>query len=72
MSPDPHAESQSILCYVCSANLTDNKKDKKKKSEGKKEKSKVKPGLVEIRSDGTGFAGGGENMAKSVGTAFAC
>jgi nitric oxide synthase-interacting protein len=72
-----------MLCFVCETDITPESSKKSRKSsaasskekekEKEKEKSsKVKPGLVEIRSEGTGFAQGGDNMAKKQGVAFQC
>lgn len=64
-APDP----ETVHCYVCDADLTtipDAKDGKKKKD---KEKA-PKPGLVEIRSEGTGFASGGKAVVKRDGVAF--
>jgi nitric oxide synthase-interacting protein len=56
---------------VCDADLTTvpEKKGKKEKEE-KREKGGVRLGMVEIRSEGTGFAGGGKNVVKREGVAF--
>ena len=82
--PDPHAAHDGapgkagIRCYVCEEDLTPREPKSRCKPEndgipGKKgEKDKVKPGLVEISAEGTGFAGGGKNMAKREGVAFQC
>ena len=79
--PDPHAldadagESERVSCYVCETDLTDQGtkiKDRKKNKKDKVEKEVLKPGLVEISSEGTGFAGGGKNMATREGLAFQC
>jgi nitric oxide synthase-interacting protein len=68
--PDP----DTVHCYVCDADLTTQPDSKGKEKEGKKhrkDKDKApKPGLVEIRSEGTGFAGGGKNIVKREGVAF--
>lgn len=70
-----------MRCYVCETDLTDQKPRKKKDYGGKnsggeemqeKDKERLKPGLVEIAADGTGFAGKGKNMAKREGVAFQC
>ncbi len=77
--PDPHAspvkqqETGKVVCYVCETDLSSKKTRSKKEDDGAKpEKAAVKPGLVELRSEGTGFAGGGINMTQRQGVAFQC
>ncbi|CAI6337075.1 unnamed protein product [Periconia digitata] len=69
---DDGPEPESIHCYVCDADLTSGvgKKDKDGKKSKKDKDKGVKPGLVEIRSEGTGFASGGKAMVKRQGVAF--
>ncbi|KAI1862534.1 hypothetical protein JX265_009248 [Neoarthrinium moseri] len=76
---DPHAEDEAdpeaLRCYVCDADLADKppaggKGEKAKKKD--KEKDKIRPGLVEISSEGTGFSAGGASQVKKVGVAFQC
>lgn len=65
----------TVRCYVCQEDITPGRRVKRKKDpeSGKKEKdSKVERGMVELCSDGTGFAGRGTNMVKRAGTAFQC
>jgi nitric oxide synthase-interacting protein len=62
-------EPDTVHCYVCDADLTAKPERKEKESKKHKEKG-VKPGLVEIRSEGTGFAGGGKAVVKREGVAF--
>ncbi|KAJ5329734.1 hypothetical protein N7452_010124 [Penicillium brevicompactum] len=83
--PDPHASKEEqeknaashgvVLCYVCETDVTTRPKENgtgtSKKSK-KKDKDSVLPGLVEISSEGTGFAGKGGNMGKKTGVAFQC
>ncbi|KAJ5438147.1 uncharacterized protein N7458_009145 [Penicillium daleae] len=84
--PDPHASKEEqaktaalhglVLCYVCETDITPNRSNgdaaSAKKKSKKKEKEVVQPGLVEISSEGTGFAGGGGNVATKAGVAFQC
>ena len=72
---DPHAdakdvhEADTVRCYVCDEDVTD--RPGKRGSE-KKEKDKIRPGLVDLKSEGTGFSAGGTNEVKRTGTAFQC
>jgi nitric oxide synthase-interacting protein len=62
---------QTIRCYVCSEDITPGRKRKVKRKDSEKGES-VELGMVEISSEGTGFAGGGKNMVKKEGVAFQC
>jgi nitric oxide synthase-interacting protein len=67
---DPHSpdsEPGAILCYVCDANLAE-----KPEKRGKGEKEKIKPGLVELRREGTGFSAGGASQVKRELVNFQC
>lgn len=67
---DPHApkeEQEKVRCFVCEADVTE-----VKPKEGKAEKDKIRPGLVELRSEGTGFASGGKAKVEKEGIAFQC
>jgi nitric oxide synthase-interacting protein len=61
----------TVRCYVCQEDVTPGRKAKKKDGEKEKE-SKVERGLVELSTEGTGFAGGGKNMVKKQGVVFQC
>lgn len=65
-------EPESIHCYVCDADLgpASEPKEKERKKHKKDKDKGPKPGLVDIRTEGTGFAGGGKNMVKREGVAF--
>jgi nitric oxide synthase-interacting protein len=64
---DTAPEPETVHCYVCDADLTSLPEGKK----SKKDKEKTPgPGLVEIRSEGTGFASGGKAVVKRDGVAF--
>ncbi|CZT48759.1 related to RING finger domain protein [Rhynchosporium secalis] len=74
---DPHApdvDQSLVSCYVCEADLTERKTKASKAANesGKAEKDKVKPGLVEIKCEGTGFASGGTNVVDRLGISFQC
>ncbi|KAK6543924.1 hypothetical protein TWF694_000642 [Orbilia ellipsospora] len=77
-SDDPHAsfngKEQRIQCSVCETDLSESSNTSKKRDKDKeKERDSIKPGLVQISSDGTGFtAGGGKVLAKKEMVAFQC
>jgi nitric oxide synthase-interacting protein len=69
--PDPHnpdAEHGVVRCFVCDADLS----GKAKRSDKKNSKKEKGGGLVELRCDGTGFAGGGKAVVQKDGVAFQC
>ncbi|KAG6365128.1 hypothetical protein INS49_006735 [Diaporthe citri] len=72
---DPHADpadakhANAVRCYVCDEDVTERPA---KKGGDKKEKDKIRPGVVELKSDGTGFSAGGTNEVKRSGNAFQC
>lgn len=66
--PDP----ETVHCYVCDADLTtvpELKENEGKKKKKEKEKG-LRPGLVDIRSEGTGYASGGKSLIKKEEVAF--
>ena len=76
---DPHAldsNQDMVCCYVCNVDLAEKKgsstKVGKDVAKFEKEKERIKPGLVEIKSEGTGFASGGSNKVEKSGVAFQC
>lgn len=73
---DPHApevDQNRVSCYVCEADITERKEPPSKSTKAeRKEKDKIKPGIVEIRCEGTGFASGGSNKVEKSGVAFQC
>ncbi|KAK8066077.1 E3 ubiquitin-protein ligase [Apiospora hydei] len=71
---DPHAEEvdpEGLRCYVCETDLVDRGDEGATKNK-KKEKERIRPGLVELRSEGTGFSAGGANQVQKSGVAFQC
>ncbi|KAI0014186.1 hypothetical protein F4779DRAFT_210792 [Xylariaceae sp. FL0662B] len=70
---DPHApavDADDLRCYVCETNLSE--KNSSNNDKGKKDKEKIRPGLVELRSEGTGFSAGGTSQVQKAGVAFQC
>lgn len=66
---------ETVRCYVCQEDVTPGRRKKKESKEGKdgKEgKDKIERGLVVLSTDGTGFAGGGNNVVKREGVVFQC
>jgi len=68
----PDADQGKIACFVCDADLTEVVGRAAKRAKGDKEREKITPGLVEIQSEGTGFASGGSAKVVKEGVAFQC
>jgi nitric oxide synthase-interacting protein len=70
----PHeVHDDTVRCYVCQGDVSQSVAKKRDGDEKKKDKKdKAERGLVELCSDGTGFASGGTNMVKRQGVAFQC
>ncbi|KAH9898835.1 ENOS interacting protein [Xylariomycetidae sp. FL2044] len=76
---DPHAPASSsdeLRCYVCEADLAETSTRQRDGETGtrskKKDKEKIKPGLVELKTEGTGFSAAGQNQVEKSGVAFQC
>ena len=75
-TPDVHDQAWrqkhgKTFCYVCEADVTESRSNLKL-GKDKKGQEQICPGLVEISCEGTGFAGGGTNVAKRAGITFQC
>lgn len=64
------AGAEAVRCFVCDSDLTE--KPPKEGKEGKPDKDKIRPGLVELRREGTGFSAGGSNQVKKDAVTFRC
>lgn len=75
-APEKNAHEPNLddseRCYVCQEDVTTGKKARRKKGEDGEKEVRVERGLVELSSEGTGFAGGGGNVVKRDGVAFQC
>lgn len=66
---DDAPEPETVHCYVCDADLSPAREGEGTKKKKEKEKG-ARPGLVDITSEGTGFASGGKAVVKKEGVAF--
>ncbi|KAK4235412.1 hypothetical protein C8A03DRAFT_17851, partial [Achaetomium macrosporum] len=62
------SSGEPVRCYVCEADVTEKRESSRK--EGRAEKEKIRPGLVELRREGTGFSAGGNNEVKKDAVTF--
>jgi len=70
---EPGADPNAVRCYVCDGDVTERSETGKKAAKAAKaEKDKIKPGLVELRREGTGFSAGGTNQVQKSGVSFQC
>ena len=74
-----HSDSRSqdqearIACYICETELVIQAHGKRVMGDTHRQaKEWLTPRLVEIKSEGTGFASGGTNLASKEGIVFQC
>lgn len=81
LGQNPAPAAIALRCYVCETDLSgqesllvpgDGAASAERIGKKVKEKGDLKPGLVEIKSDGTGFAAGKGSQVRKQGTAFQC
>lgn len=63
-------DGSAVACYVCDDDLEGAKGEDGKPR--KRAKGELPPGLVELKSDGTGFSAAGGNKVDKVSTNFQC
>ncbi|KAK3302384.1 uncharacterized protein B0T15DRAFT_303601 [Chaetomium strumarium] len=63
------SSGEPVRCYVCEADIT-GKTESSSRKEGRTGKEKIRPGLVELRREGTGFSAGGNNQVKKNAVTF--
>lgn len=71
----PGADPDQVRCFVCDADVTERKprsSSSPSSSEKHKKDKTTAPGLVELRSEGTGFSASGVNQVKKLGVSFQC
>ena len=71
-SPNARKERGGTVCFVCETDLSGKTVGGKESKDGSKSVKSIESGLVELKSEGTGFALGGTNMAQKQGVAFQC
>ena len=71
-SPTKHQEAGRIACFVCDTDLSGKRTGSQDSKDVPKSHKTIESGLVELKSEGTGFAHGGSNMAQKQGVAFQC
>jgi nitric oxide synthase-interacting protein len=64
------SSEEPVRCYVCEADVTEKPESSSGKKEGRTGKEKIRPGLVELRREGTGFSAGGSNQVKKNAVTF--
>ena len=74
-STDPHNldHIDTLKCYVCDIELIDEEDTQiKHGKKARQHKKSIKKGLITLSSQGTGFAGVGNNVVKKEGIVFQC
>ncbi|KAJ2897984.1 uncharacterized protein MKZ38_004252 [Zalerion maritima] len=65
---DPDHDPNAVRCYVCDEDIT----ERNAKEGRSKNRDKIRPGLVDLRSEGTGYSASGSNKVQKSGVGFQC